>query len=327
MIGLCEVLVFFNENKAPAINASPNSLGGVNNVTVPLPLKQIGQYHAKVLPAYLGSSCASLGSDASSVKGRNRGSSKSHIGDTKNATASTLQRAKAWEVGQRASRHFLAARAYFAPFEQGPTSVVLALDLCDLYLSLASMASSDALVSSTVISGMNFGTQGLGGGVSQTSPGASSVGSDGLRISSTVVSAADVRGRSGVSVRYQCLEGALRSLLETRSVFVNSGVGANTPTVQTGGGDGAAVAATAGYQRLCRLLESVTERLPKVMQAMVRASVEMELADKSASVLKDMYRRSMLGMRNGGEGAQAMLAGLSTQYDSLISLREGVSRT
>lgn len=295
---------------ASATNASPNAFF-VNNVTASLPLEQIGQYHAKVLPAYLGSTCAVVGRDASSVdKGRNRRSSKSHIGDTKKIAAPAIQRAKAWEVGQRASRHFLAARAYFAPFERGPTSVVLALDMCDLYLSLANMAASDAFASSTLISGMNFGSPGLGGGVSQASPGATSVGSNGLRT-------ADVRGRSGVSVGYQCLEGALRSLLETRSVFVNSGVG----------NDNAAVAATAGYQRLCRLLESVTERLPKVMQAMVRASVEMGLSDTSASVLKEMYRRSLLGMRNGGEGAQAMLAGLSTQYDSLIGLSEGVSRT
>lgn len=251
-----------------------------------------------------------MGRDASSVdKGRNRRSSKSHIGDTKNVAAPALQRAKAWEVGQWASRHFLAARAYFGPFEQGPTSVVLALDLCDLYLSLAGMAASDASASSTFISGMNFGVPDLGEALSQARPGATSVGSNGLRT-------ADVRGRSGMSIRYQCLEGALRSLLETRSVFVNSGVG----------NDNAAVTATAGYQRLCRLQGSVTERLPKVMQAMVRASVEMELPETSASMLKEMYRRSLLGMRNEGEGAQAMLAGLSTQYNSLIGLSEGGSR-
>ncbi|CAN0242121.1 unnamed protein product, partial [Laminaria digitata] len=105
---------------------------------------QIGQYYAKVLPAYVGVGAAPDSSASSSAfrGGGGGGGSSTGEGTGNDARTAALQASKAWETGQRAARHFLAARAYFAPFERGPTSVILALDLCDLYLFLADMGSS-----------------------------------------------------------------------------------------------------------------------------------------------------------------------------------------
>lgn len=237
-------------------------------------------------------------------------------------------------MGQRAARHFLAARAYFAPFEHGPTSVILALGLCNLYLFLAEMggfaaggggggacakpamdfspasASSnagrreglDVVVPIPSLTG-GAGSRGTGETAVSGRPGLTTIGGGrgGHRLRPTAV------------VRFQCLEGALRSLLDTRSVFADAGVDLTAAVV--------AVTADQQEQRLRRLLESVTERLPKVLQALVRSSVEMESSSSSSSpttTFKSMYRTSLLAMRGDGEGAQAMLARLATEYGEVV---------
>ncbi len=289
---------------------------------------QIGQYYSKILPAYIGPLSGAAGS--SGAPSSRHGGTNTSAADgggvassKKPGPSSALLVAKAWEVGQQAARHFLAARAYFAPFEHGPTSVILALDLCDLYLRLAEMgagvvgggvppatAAAKDPSSSTAGSedGQNSvvvpipsppGTRGLGEMANTEGAGGGGRGGGG----------ADHRLRPTLAVRLQCLEGALRSLLDTRSVFSDAGV------------DLTVVAAPAAgqphQQRLRRLLESVTERLPKVLQALVRASVESKSSSPSSGVFKGMYKTSLLAMRGGGEGAEAMLARLDTEYGAL----------
>lgn len=166
--------------------------------------------------------------------------------------------------------------------------------------------------------------------------------------------------RPAAAMRCRCLEGALRSLLETRSVFARAGVdkmpaaAGASGDVKGGenmhGGRGSALSSP-GSMRLLRLLEGVLERLPKVMQALVRASVEAEkqlslgevgmrgqmnasgaasgakgggdtnhsaLQLNRSATFKSMYRRSLVGSRGGGgdgrEGAQAVLDGMAADY-------------
>lgn len=119
---------------------------------------------------------------------------------------------------------------------------------------------------------------------------------------------ADHRLRPTAAVRFQCLEGALRSLLDTQSVFAEAEI------------DLTVTAAGQPQHRLTRLLESVMERLPKVLQALIRASVALESSSSSSpsstSVLKTMYRTSLMALRGGGEGgAQAVLARLAKEYE------------
>lgn len=217
-------------------------------------------------------------------------------------TGTTVRNLKAWDVGQRAIRHFLAARAYFGTFERGPTSVILALDLCDLYLLLASIVLGEG-TRAPVAGGGSRGSAGAHGGevgnngrteataVALQMPlpegregGSSTVGAGAVLTAGSSVYPAAV-------VRYRCLEGALRSVLETRTVFSGAGVDA---TISEGSKPKASansklgcrmegVTSIPGAWRLRTLLEKVLERLPKVMQALVRASVEIEKSIPSRS--------------------------------------------
>eukprot|EP00752_Nemacystus_decipiens_P010351 g9221.t1 len=240
---------------------------------------QIGQYYSKVLPAYVGRYSATKSASASSSEGGTtaRASSTSTTA-FKDPGSSALQAAKAWEAGQRAARHFLAARAYFAPFEHGPTSVIVALDLCNLYLFLAEMGE-------TATSG-GGGGGGRFTGTSMDSPlssvsctesgnvmqnvlpipsfpgnvdsGETDPASSGRRVFTTAggegsEGGADRHLRPTAAVRFQCLEGALRSLLDTQSVFAEADIELTA---------GAAAAAGQTQHRLARLLKSVMERLP-----------------------------------------------------------------
>lgn len=123
---------------------------------------------------------------------------------------------------------------------------------------------------------------------------------------------ADHRLRPTAAVRFQCLEGALRSLLDTQSVFAEAEIDLTVTAA-------AAVVAGQPQHRLTRLLESVMELLPKVLQALVRASVALETSSSSpscTSVFKSMYRTSLMALRGGGEGgAQAVLAKLAKEYE------------
>lgn len=320
---------------------------------------KIGHYYAKVLPTQAGFNSAFFDSSALSHGRRGSGISisgsnaSSSAASRKDAGIAVLQSAKAWEVGQRAARHFLAARAYFMPLERGPSSVIVALDLCDLYLYLANMGATVATTtpvdgSDSPYSGSTSGNteQGEGGiTVPVPSPPGAGVGSilEGNQL------------RPAAAVRYQCLEGALRSLLDTRLVFVGMGVG--NPEIDSAsrvfGMTGVTTATTsAAGQRLRRLLEMVIERLPKVLQALVRVSmaakaspplsgVSAAASDSQPSVtgiksptdcrsqisttFKSMYRRSLMGLRGGGEGAQAMLAGLAAEYGGIAGGNQSVA--
>lgn len=315
----------------------------------------------------------------------------------RNDARSALQASKAWETGQRAARHFLAARAYFAPFERGLTSVILAIDLCDLYLFLADMGNNGGGGTATApFAGSNApppSGPGRGAGLHAAIPIPSSSGQrkEGAEASG---SAGTPTGgdqlRPAAAVRYQCLEGALRSLLDTRFVFAESDAVAATRAPGTAGTAEATTqvttpqATTTRDQRLLALLKSVANRLPKVMQALLRASVETQSSPrgvamavglnsrpsalssgatgdntspagrlsrggtgrrggggggaisstnelkesresgvarneqtKRSAALKSMYRRSLTAMRDGGEGAYAMLAGLAVDYEAL----------
>lgn len=131
------------------------------------------------------------------------------------------------------------------------------------------------------------------------------------------------RLRPAAAVRFRCLEGALRSLLDTRSVFDDAGIDVTDEVVGVAGAAAAgAAAASQQEERLRRLLESVAGRLPKVLQALARSSVEMESSPSSSSpaaaTFKSMYRTSLLAMREGGGGARAMLARLATEYGAVV---------
>ncbi|CAM9914407.1 unnamed protein product [Sphacelaria rigidula] len=119
--------------------------------------------------------------------------------------------------------------------------------------------------------------------------------------------------RPAAVVRCRCLEGALRSLLETQSVFSGAGVdstvssaavAATRADTRTDRGVAAATTATAkgmgtpataaheqgaqpfvspGALRLKRLLEGVIERLPKVLQGLVRTAIEFEKSPSPSS--------------------------------------------
>ncbi|CAM9621730.1 unnamed protein product [Hapterophycus canaliculatus] len=275
---------------------------------------QIGQYYAKILPAYVDgpdsaaprestNGSMSHGGGGSNSSGNTGGSSG---GDKrKDVGRSEAELAKAWEVGQRAARHFLAARAYFAPFEHGSTSVLLALDLCTLYLSLAEMGGVAANVSDQSSSGGRDGDAGAASVPIPSIPGGQANRGAGA--------GAGPRGRPGptgtreggeghrlqptAGVRFRCLEGALRALLDTRSVFANAGIALGTSMA-----GGVGVQQQPQQQRLRRLLESVTERLPK-----------------------SMYRRSLMAMRDGGEGSRAMLDGLAAEYEVVAPKGDPVS--
>lgn len=303
---------------------------------------QIGQYYAKMLPAYTGSHSSaageSIGSSSPNGGAARRGASGNNTsGDGVkgfNNGLSALRVTKAWEVGQRAAQHFLAARAYFAPFEHGPTSVILALDLCNLYLFLAEMGGTaagggdDVACATTAIDSPSSASSSAGrrdgfdmtvpipslpSGTSSKRAGETAV-SDHPGLTTTGAGTGRHRLRPTSAVRLQCLEGALRSLLDTRSVFVDAGVDLTAEVVAA-----AATATNQQEQRLRRLLELVTERLPKVLQALVRSSVEMESSSSSSptATFKAMYRTSLMAMREGGGGARSMLSMLATEYGAL----------
>eukprot|EP00903_Cladosiphon_okamuranus_P008405 g8081.t1 len=306
---------------------------------------QIGQYYLKILPAYVRppppTESAGYSSSHDGITG-SASNSAATTADTstafKDQGSSALQVAKAWEAGQRAARHFLAARAYFAPFEHGPTSVILALDLCNLYLFLAEMGA-------TTTSGGGGGDRATatsnplpsprpiaesGDGVQSTVPIPSLPGSVVSGETETAVSGhptltttgggggggggggAEHRLRTTAAVRFQCLEGALRSLLDTQSVFAEAGINLTVT----------AAAAGQPQHRLTRLLESVMERLPKVLQALVRASIALEPSPPSSSAVasstsgfKSMYKTSLMALRDGEGGAQRVLARLAKEYE------------
>lgn len=307
---------------------------------------QIGQYYSKVIPAYIGSHLASESAGASSsdvgTTARASSSGTNTITDSfttfKDSGSSALQVAKAWECGHRAARHFLAARAYFAPFEHGPTSVILALDLCNLYLFLADMGatatggggsggravdpisssissadSRDGVDSSVVPIPSRPGTTGEGATVMALS-GRSGLTTTGRAGGGGAEGGADHRLRPTAAVRFRCLEGALRALLDTQSVFAEAEIDLTaTP---------AAAAAGQPQHRLRRLLESVMERLPKVLQALVRASVALETSSPSSlplsTSIKSLYKTSLMALRGGGEGgAQGVLARLAKEYEAV----------
>ncbi|CAN0426343.1 unnamed protein product [Ectocarpus fasciculatus] len=134
------------------------------------------------------------------------------------------------------------------------------------------------------------------------------------------------RLRPTAAVRFRCLEGALRCLLDTRAVFSDAGVDIK----MAAGGATGQQQQQQQQERLRRLLESVTGCLPKVMQALVRASVAMESSSSSppppppaasatTAAFKSMYKRSLTATRGGGEGAQAMLAGLAVEYGAVVT--------
>ena len=355
------------------------------------PPAQIGQYYAKVLPAYVGlgpapnpiASPSALaggreGGGGGGGGGRSTGEGSVNSSTSRNDARSALQASKAWETGQRAARHFLAARAYFAPFERGPTAVILALDLCDLYLFLAEMGNSvggggGGGTAAAPFAGSNAPLPSAAIPIPSSSGRHEEGAEAGRGGASAPTGGRDRQLRPAAAVRYQCLEGALRSLLDTRFVFAESDVVA---AVRVPGTADAAEATTPqvttpGEKRLLVLLKSVTERLPKVMQALLRAWVEAhqsyphgvaastsraplaglrvqggavgkgggaaegaifstngrkeasgcgvalsEQAKRSAA-LKSMYRRSLTALRDGGEGAYAMLAGLAVDYEAL----------
>lgn len=326
---------------------------------VPISPAQIGQYHSKVLPAYIGPQSATKSAGASPSHGgttRRAGTSSSKTaGDTfttfKDAGSSALQVAKAWESGQRAARHFLAARAYFAPFEHGPTSVILALDLCKLYLFLAEMGATAAgggggggrAAATTDPSSSSASSADSRDGMDSVVPIPSLSGRKGAGEKETIVSSrsglatmvgeggevgADNRLRPTAAVRFQCLEGALRSLLDTQSVFADADIDLTVTAA-------AEVVASQPQHRLTRLLESVIERLPKVLQALVHASVALESSlspslsssssSSSTSAFKSMYRTSLMALRGGGEGgAHAVLARLAKEYE-VVGQNEAVN--
>lgn len=306
---------------------------------------QIGQYYSKVLPAYIGPHPATESAGASSSHGGTTGRADNTTATTadtsttfKDPWSSALHEAKAWETGQRAARHFLAARAYFAPFEHGPTSVILALDLCNLYLFLAEMGATatsggggGGRANATPMDPLpsSYSSAESGDCMQTIVPIPSLPGSESLGETETALSdrpdltvmgggggggggeGADHRLRPTAAVRFQCLEGALRSLLDTQSVFADAGIDLTVT----------AAAADQTQHRLTRLLASVMERLPKVLQALVRASVAMESSSSSSStsstsVFKSMYRTSLMALRGGGEGgAHEVLARLARENE------------
>lgn len=302
-----------------------------------------------MLPAYIGSHAATEWAGVSSSHGdiarRANNNGASNTADTsatlRDPSSSALHVAKAWEAGQRAARHFLAARAYFAPFEHGPTSVIVALDLCNLYLFLAEMgatasggggggggrlvaAAKDLLPSSASSAGPGDDRDctvpipslpgGCAGGTEPALSGRSGLTNTGTEGGGGGEAGAGRRLRPTATVRFQCLEGALRALLDTQSVFAEAGVGLILA---------AATAAGAGQpqDRLTRLLESVMERLPKVLQGLVRASAASPSSSSSpstTSVFKSMYRTSLMALRGGREGgSQTVLARLAQEYEAV----------
>ena len=303
---------------------------------IPISLAQIGQYYSKVLPAYIRPHLGTTG------RASNDTTTATTSTAFKDPGSSALQVAKAWEAGQRAARHFLAARAYFAPFEHGPTSVILALDLCNLYLFLAEMGETarsrgggrggratatsmdpspspasgaearDGMQNVVPIPSLP-GSEGSGETEAASSgrPGLTTMGG-GAGGGGGGEGGADHRLRPTAAVRFQCLEGALRSLLDTQSVFSDADIDLT-----------ATAAAVAGQplHRLTRLLKSVMELLPKVLQALVRASVALESSSSSpstTSVFKSMYRTSLMALRGSGEGgARAVLARMIKEYDAV----------
>ncbi|CAN0558571.1 unnamed protein product [Ectocarpus sp. 12 AP-2014] len=282
---------------------------------------QIGQYYAKILPVYAAGtdSAASCEPTTTNAPGRSDGGGPS----------SALRVAKAWEAGQRAARHFLAARAYFAPFEHGPTSVILALDLCNLYLFLAEMGGGPVTAAAAAAAG--------GSGGSEPSSHDAGSGVDAAAVPIPSVAGGDAaeaggghRLRPTAAARFRCLEGALRCLLDTRAVFADAGVDIKMAADEAAGQQQRQQQQQQQQrqERLIRLLKSVTGCLPKVMQALVRASVAIESSSSSPSppaaaaataAFKSMYKRSLTATRGGGEGAQAMLAGLAVEYGAVVT--------
>lgn len=120
--------------------------------------------------------------------------------------------------------------------------------------------------------------------------------------------------RPAAFVRCRCLEGALRSLLETQFVFADvvvetaignvSGVGTVTPTM-------------AKVAHLTRLLARVAERVPRVMKSLVRASLDVETslqvdAETAASARAAMSGEARVSAprgERGGESSTTSVAG------------------
>lgn len=278
---------------------------------------QIGQYYAKILPVYAAGpdSAAACEPTAANAPGR---------GDGGGGLSSALRVAKAWEAGQRAARHFLAARAYFAPFEHGPTSVILALDLCNLYLLLAEMGGGPAAADAAAAAGSGGGSESSSYDGGSGVDAAAAVPIPSVGDGDAGEAGGGHRLRPTAAVRFRCLEGALRSLLDTRPVFSDAGVDIK---MTAGGATGQQLQQPQQQQRLRQLLESVTGCLPKVMQALVRASAAMESSTSpsppattaATAAFKSMYKRSLTATRGGGEGAQAMLAGLAVEYGAVVT--------
>lgn len=389
---------------------------------------QIGQYFAKVLPTYVASGGSPNAGSTSPPRAGDGGSVrsiKSSNGSTAppspspsshnhgaGSTTATFQGLKAWEIGQGAARHFLAARAYFATFEHGPTTVILALDLCNLYTFLANIgapASSTSAAGGDINRRITDGAAGESAGPTDDvsdAPAKTAGGRERAGRESHVSGgqlAGGNRARPAAIVRCQCLEGALRSLLDTRSVFADAGVDTVVRVSGASVDNTAEERAGPHGRKLQGLLRSVMECLPKVLQALVRVSTllqtaappstavlpppvplpsairasmgtaaassgqgmqstrrsnsvisesgltvsstfteggssrgsavspakdregqdhdpfngDINSAKTKATIFKSMYRRSLMGMMNGGEGALATLAGLAADYGTV----------
>lgn len=206
--------------------------------------------------------------------------------------------------------------------------------MCDLYFSMAGVgAGGEAPPPGTAAVG-GRATGAIGGGAE---------GGEGARTSLVPIPGAEstakleqgggrggahpegVQLRPAAAVRCRCLEGALRSLLETRSVFADAGVDDDSAVPNGAGGETSTL-------RLRRLMNGVLERVPKVMHALVRASVEIELEEASSSSLARHARHVVGGTAGAGDisvanGGKGTASSKQTSRSNNNSVLNGVRET